>query len=150
MGSNLKAFYKANKFIFTSFKEYSKFSTKSEKLFDIYFCCLLAFILTIIPFLFLNTTIEQFIINFKNINTIVITAISILAGFNVASISVIATSESKVIKNLKSIPSQIDNKKNKFSIIIIFFTWAIVIQLIVVFIGILFYFICNFFISDDV
>src|SRR5699024_11172029 len=83
-------------------------------------------------------------------NNIVITSISILAGFNVASISVIATSQSELVNKLRDTPSETDPEKNKFSIIIIFFTWAIIIQLIVIFTGIILHFICQFFIAESV
>jgi len=146
---NLKAFINANNFIFISFKKYRKFSTRSEKIFDILGSIALAFGLTLISYIFFNTSITDFIRNYQNINTIIITAISILAGFNVASISVIATSQSDLIKELKNKPSETDPEMNKFSIIIIFFTWAIIIQLLVVLLGIIFYFLCNFYVNES-
>ncbi|WP_026678175.1 hypothetical protein [Fictibacillus gelatini] len=146
MGQKIKAFCKSNRFVLESFKEYRKFSTSSEKVFDLLFALLIALGLTIIPVLFFNVNIKQFINNFQTLNNIVITAISILAGFNVASIAVIASSQSDVIRELKNKPSEKDPKTSKFSILVIFFTWAIVVQLIIVLIGILLYFASQFFV----
>ncbi|MED2578687.1 hypothetical protein P4223_30050, partial [Bacillus thuringiensis] len=85
-----------------------------------------------------------FMVNFQSLNSIVITAISILAGVNMASIAVISSSQSDMINKLKTTFSQIDSSVSKFTVLVIFFTWAITIQLTVVLMGIILHFCSQF------
>ncbi|PFC31693.1 MULTISPECIES: hypothetical protein [Bacillus] len=142
-----KAFFKANKFLVESFRNYRKFSTKSEKAFDIYIAFFISLLFVIAAAYFSDIKVKEFIANFQSLNNIVITAISILAGFNMASIAVISSSQSDMINRLKETRSSIDPSISKFSVLIIFFTWAISIQLTIVLFGILLHFCSQFLIQ---
>ncbi|MGH0608036.1 hypothetical protein [Bacillus cereus group sp. BfR-BA-01355] len=139
-----KAFFKANKFLFDSFRNYIKFSTKSEKAFDIYFAIIISLFFVFTAAYFTDMKVKEFMVNFQSLNSIVITAISILAGFNMASIAVISSSQSDMINKLKTTFSEIDSSVSKFAVLVIFFTWAITIQLTVVLMGIILHFCSQF------
>ncbi|MEF7494381.1 MULTISPECIES: hypothetical protein [Lysinibacillus] len=146
----MKAFYKANNFFIVIFKKYKEISTRSEKIFDL----LLPLVVSLITFLlmdkYLHYSFEDFTKNFLNINTIILTSTAILAGFNTASIAVIAGSQSKLVEDLKNTPADYDPTESKFSVLIVFFTWSILIQLFIILIGILANIFAQFFLDSSI
>ncbi|MED1884980.1 hypothetical protein P4V46_20765, partial [Brevibacillus borstelensis] len=73
----------------------------------------------------------------------VIAAISILAGFNIASITILSTITRGPTKKLKEVKTA-DNKMRLFDTVVCFFTWAVIIQLIVVFTSIILFYVGSF------
>lgn len=146
---NFKSFLKANRFLKDSFKQYIIFSTKSERIFDLLFPFVLSFCFVVVVYFFNNLYVENFIKKIDSLNSTVITAVSILAGFNFAGVSVISSSQSDLVQYLKTKLSKIDRKTSMFTILMVFFTWSIAIQLVVVCFGIILFFSNQFFIPDS-
>lgn len=136
----MKAFFNANKFPWVTFKNYWKCSTRSELIMDV----AVPFIIAVIMVLFTSKTVTLFttlIEKFQQISGQVLTAVSILAGFNVASITIISTVQGETIARLKKEPSGEAPDINMFEQLTIYFSWAVIIQLLVaLFSIILFYF----------
>lgn len=126
------AYYKANNFPLRMMKDYFRFSSKSEIIFDLIFPFVIS---CIFMFLFIdkNYTVVDIVCSFTEVNGNVITAISILAGFNFASLGLLASSNSETITKLKNtISEELSSEKRKvshFDMVLIFFSWAIIIQI---------------------
>ncbi len=100
MGKRVKLFWEANNFPIKVILNYLKFSTKSEKIFEFFIPLLMTG--GILLFIFYKDPSTSTVLKgVKDINNQSLTFISILAGFNIASISVIATSNSKLFAELK-------------------------------------------------
>lgn len=141
--SLMKAFFNANKFPWVTFKNYWGCSTKSELIMDV----VIPFVLGILMVLFTTQTVSlftTFIEKFQGISGQVLTAVSILAGFNVASITIISTVQSDTIAKLKNEPSEENPKINMFEQLTIYFSWAVIIQLFVAFFSIILYYFASF------
>lgn len=126
------------------FIKYFKISTKSEKIFDIILPLFIAVGVVIPIHCLMDVKLLDFIKNFISINSIVLSSIAILVGFNIASVAVIAGSQSELVQKLKTVKSETDKDETVFSVLIIFFTWSILIQLLVILVGILGFLIAQF------
>ena len=118
------------------FLGYKKASTKSEMIVDIgvplVFAIAIGFLLIKIDFTFIDA-IKNLIV----VNNTALTFLSILAGFSVASISVLATSNSDVIRRLREAESNQLPGEKKFNVMMIFFCSSIVLQFFSIFLSLL-------------
>ncbi|MGN4124851.1 hypothetical protein ACMGD3_07520 [Lysinibacillus sphaericus] len=146
----MKAFYKANNFLIEIFKKYRMISTRSEKIFDLVFPLIISIFTFLLMERYLLYSLSDFTKNFLNINAIILTSTAILAGFNTASIAVIAGSQSKLVEDLKNTRADYDPNESKFSVLMVFFTWSILIQLFIILIGILANIFAQFFLESTI
>ncbi|WP_019636138.1 hypothetical protein [Paenibacillus fonticola] len=135
MAGGVKRFIKANNFHWVTFRKYWKNSSKSELLVDV-----LVPLIVSTAFLagssFFISEFGSLINKFRDLSGQVIAAISILAGFNITSITVISAAGGQHEEFKKR---EVDGQ-NLFDALIVFFTWAVIIQLTVVMLSIfLFY-----------
>lgn len=141
MARGLKKFVKANNFPWTTLKKYWKFSSCSELIVDV----LLPVIFSIATLYWTSKFVSDFgvlIEKFQDLSGQIIAAISILAGFNITSITVISATGGYSDKLRKRINSA--GQTNIYNMLIAFFTWAVVIQLIVVLLSILLFYTGSF------
>jgi len=138
----IKAFFKANDFPLITFIRYWKYSSRSELIVDVFFPVLLSFFMIGYSYSFV-TSLGEFIEKFQNMSGQVIAALSILAGFNITSITVLASANSSAFNMLKGKKSR-DEKLDLYEMLICFFTWAVIIQLLVVLISIIVYYVGSF------
>nr|WP_145404222.1 hypothetical protein [Paenibacillus xylanexedens] len=150
MKRRIKSFWRANNFLVRSYKNYIAFSSPSEKIFDVLFPFIIATALVTGVYFFNNISVKEFIDKFNSLNGTIISAISILVGFNFAGVSIIASSQSELVSYLKSRKSKRDNKTTLFKVLMIFFTWSIVIELLIVTIGVVLYFFSQFFVPSAI
>lgn len=140
MTAKINAFIKANSFPLVTFKKYWKSASTSELIVDV----LVPFLLAILMVCFTNTAVTKFTVlieKFQGISGQVIAAISILAGFNVASITILATvPTATILKNRRNAT----NTSTLYEMLICFFTWAVIIQLFVVLVSIVLYYLGSF------
>jgi hypothetical protein len=135
MVKRVKLFWEANNFPVKVILDYLKFSTKTEKIFDFFIPSLIT--AGILLFIFYKDPSSGTVLKgIKDINNQSLTFISILAGFNIASISVIATSNSKLLTDLKQTPSKKIQDKSLYEVMLTFFSAAIVTQFFIILIGI--------------
>ncbi len=150
-GNKMKSlwlFIKANIFPLKMLLDYLRFSSKSELIFDLIVPVVFPFI--IIPYLIEEVShIDDLLTGIESINKQSLTSISILAGFNVASISVLATSGSNVLQSLRGKNSNLHPKVTLFEKIMTFFCAAVVIQFLIILIGIILLSILSFDISVE-
>ncbi|MEC0183049.1 hypothetical protein P4H61_16305 [Paenibacillus peoriae] len=131
-------FLKANNFPWVTFKKYWRNSSRSELIVDV----LVPFLMSSLLLLFTSeyvTNFKDLVDKFQQLSGQVIAAISILAGFNIASITIISTAGNSMerLRNTRSSPGAL----SVYEILIVFFTWAVIIQLIVVLISILLFYV---------
>ncbi|KPV60733.1 hypothetical protein QJ48_04195 [Paenibacillus sp. A3] len=138
----LKAFYKANNFPIVTFRRYWKDASISELIVDLFFPVVLAAVLLYFTS-FTADKLSVLIEKFQQVSGQVIAAISILAGFNIASITILSTITGGPARKLKETKTS-DGKLRLFDTVVCFFTWAVIIQLIVVFSSIILYYIGSF------
>ncbi len=138
----LKAFYKANNFPIVTFKRYWKDASTSELIVDLFFPVVLAVVLLYFTS-FTANKLSMLIEKFQQVSGQVIAAISILAGFNIASITILSTITGGPTRKLKEAKT-VDNKMRLFDTVVCFFTWAVIIQLIVVFTSIILFYVGSF------
>ncbi|WP_260857034.1 hypothetical protein [Bacillus thuringiensis] len=134
--NNFKLFVKANKFPYEITKNYWKFASTAEKIFDF----LVPAILTCIVWYFIKIMDPEpstVLKGIKDINSQSLTFISILAGFNVASISVLATASSKLLENLKKMESRKHSGTSLFEIMMTFFCASIILQFFIILVGVM-------------
>lgn len=141
MAGGLKKFIKANNFPWTTLKMYWKFSSCSELIVDVF----LPFVLSIATLYWTSQYVSDFgklIEKFQELSGQIIAAISILAGFNITSITVISAvgGYAEKLRNRTSLSGQ----TSIYNMLIVFFTWAVVIQLIVVLLSILLFYTGSF------
>jgi hypothetical protein len=129
-------FWKANKFPFEVTINYFKFSTKAEKIFDFIIPIVLTGMIMYLVY-FVNPSTSTVLKGIKDINNQTLTFISILAGFNIASISVLATSGSKLLEDLRKSKSQSYPDKTLFEIMMTFFCAAVVSEFFIIFAGVI-------------
>ncbi|MGG1227027.1 hypothetical protein [Bacillus halotolerans] len=136
MVRKLKLFFKANNFPLETIINYLRYSTKSEKIFDFLLPFLLA---TAITFFILKMQPQSTIVveGIKNINSQSLTFIAILAGFNVASISVLATAGSTLLERLRVTKSKKYENVTLFEIMMTFFSASIVSQFLIILFGLI-------------
>lgn len=132
----MKSFFKANCFPFKACLNYIKYSGRNELLVDIPIPLVIAIIIVGCQYT-LNPTLKDLLVSISNVNNGVLMAISILAGFNVASISVLATSNSKVMEYLRIKRSKNFPKTNLFEMLMTFFVAAVILQLFIILIGLI-------------
>ncbi|MEQ6048478.1 hypothetical protein U2I53_05535 [Lysinibacillus capsici] len=142
-------------FILNNFKNYIKFSTPKELAFD----CIVPIILstlTIIIVALIIPTPRGFAEIIKELNSIIITIIAILAGFNTASLTIIASSaksifSKKVTRNVDTTIPEVELKRVKKLInliknnpsgkeldaVISFFAYAVISQLLILVISLI-------------
>jgi hypothetical protein len=138
----IRAFYKANDFPLVTLKRYWKSASTSELIVDVFVPVLLSVGLLY----FTSFSVEKFkmlIEKFQQISGQVIAAISILAGFNIASITILASITGGPTGLLRRRKTS-DGSMNLFDMLICFFTWAVIIQLFVVMISIFLFYIGSF------
>lgn len=137
MAGNIKKFFKANNFPWVTFMNYWKNSSRSELITDVF----LPFLISTLLVWWTSQYISDFkdlVSKFRDLSGQVIAAISILAGFNLTSITVI----SAISDNVKKLRNrQATSGNSVYDILVIFFTWAVSIQLIVMLLSILLYYI---------
>lgn len=135
VAGRIKKFIKANNFQWKTFRKYWKFSSRSELIVDTIFPVVIAFAFLFGTSFYIND-FGTLISKFRDLSGQVIAAISILAGFNITSITVIsaAGSHSEEFKK-RSVEGQ-----NLFDMLIVFFTWAVLVQLTVVMLSIFLYY----------
>lgn len=138
MRRRLRLFIKANNFPWETFKKYWKNSSRSELLMDILFPLLISVGLTWLTSFYIDD-FSRLIGKFQQLSGQLIAAISILAGFNVASITIISTANEPT-NRLRRIPSTTNPSMSMYEVLISFFTWAVIIQLIVVLVGIILFY----------
>lgn len=129
MAKGIKKFLNANKFPWETFKKYWKYSSYSELIADV----LLPIVISSGIIWWTSVYVFEFgtlIEKFQQLSGQVIAAISILAGFNITSITVISSVGDNA-ERLRERRSS-DNQINYYDMLIVFFTWAVTIQLIVV------------------
>lgn len=141
MISIIISFIKANNFPWVTLKRYWKNSSKSELIIDVF----LPLLISLIMAYFTSLSVMKFTVlieKFQQISGQVIAAISILAGFNVASITIIATVNSGPLMVLRTrLPGA---TLSRYEMLISFFTWAVIIQLTVVLISIVLFYLGSF------
>lgn len=112
-------------------------STFYEKITDIGGSVLLSGVVCLLLWL-KHPPIQEFIPFTNQLVSTVITVLSILAGFNIAAVSIIGSSQSPLIKVLAE--TKMENQKiSNLEGIISFFSWAIVVQLIILLFSIIFF-----------
>jgi hypothetical protein len=132
---SIKLFWEANKFPLEMPVKYIRYSSKAELLFDFLF----PFFIVAGIFLIINIAdpdTSTVLKGIKEINTQTLTFISILAGFNITSISVLATSNSNFLQELRELESKKHPGTNLFQIMMTFFSAAIVTQFLIILLGI--------------
>ncbi|OMF30941.1 hypothetical protein [Paenibacillus sp. FSL H8-0259] len=141
MISGMKKFIKANSFPWTTLAKYWRNSSKSELIMDIFLPMLISALLLLLTSRYIND-FKGLIGIFQQLSGQVIAAISILAGFNIASITIIATAGgiSDALRNRRSTPTSL----SVYEILIIFFTWAVIVQLIVVLLSVMLFYTGSF------
>lgn len=132
----VKKFWETNNFPFLLFWEYFKAATKSEKLIDFGLPAILATIGGIVM-LYISISFDELIKSLTQLNTAVLSFLSILTGFSIASISVLATSNSEIINQLRKEDSIDVPKKKKFEVMMIFFSFSIVFQMLTIFLSLI-------------
>ncbi|MEK4195964.1 hypothetical protein NYE59_23005 [Paenibacillus sp. FSL L8-0323] len=138
MRRRVKLFIKANNFPWETFKKYWKNSSRSELLMDILFPFIISAGLMWLTSFYIDD-FSQLIEKFQQLSGQLIAAISILAGFNIASITIISTANEPT-NRLRQIPSTTNRSMSMYEVLISFFTWAVIIQLIVVLVGIILFY----------
>ncbi|WP_368294462.1 hypothetical protein [Dehalobacter sp. TBBPA1] len=109
------------------FRIYWKLSTAHEKRFDIVLSvaitCLVLFFIRLA-----NLSYDNITNLFETLFGTILTILSVLAGFNVASVSILSSSQSPIITKMKE--ASIEGKNwNELTQFICYFSWAIVLQL---------------------
>jgi len=89
---------------------------------------LLAAIVAIIALRYAAVPLNDLMARFGQLSGTMITAFSILAGFNTASLTVLATADSPAARSLRERQS-IDGSRPLIDQILVYFSWAIVVQL---------------------
>ncbi|MDP4096879.1 hypothetical protein OIN60_08855 [Paenibacillus sp. P96] len=144
MAGSIKKFLKANNFPWVTFKNYWKNSSRSELITDVFLPFLISSLLIWWTSFYISD-FKDLISKFRDLSGQVIAAISILAGFNLTSITVI----SAIGDNVKKLRSHLDsNGKPVYDVLVTFFTWAVSIQLIVVLLSISLYYAGSFIPTD--
>lgn len=143
--SRIKNFYSVNSFFPQICYKYYKSSTNSEKIFDVLIPIFLSVGLVILIYTYYSIDLFDLLQTFLTVNTVVISSMAILVGFNIASIAVIAGSQSNLVTNLRSRASVNMPGETVFSVLVIYFTWSILIQLLVILLGVLGFFCLNFY-----
>lgn len=124
--------------------DYRKFSTKKERFFDWAIPAIIAFIISIL-IIFIISDVDGIFTLLIDFNNIVLTIVAILAGFNTASLSVIAASNTKVLGQLDA-SVRIDRKDEKSTLlrqILSLFGYSIIIELGILILGTIFIFLLN-------
>ncbi|MET1173789.1 hypothetical protein [Paenibacillus amylolyticus] len=136
MARGIRKFIKANDFHWKTLKKYWKHSSRSELIVDLLFPLIVSIAFLFWSSIFIND-FGVLISKFRDLSGQVIAAISILAGFNITSITVIsaAGSQSEEFKKRDN-----EEGQNLFDMLIVFFTWAVIIQLTVVMLSIFLYY----------
>ncbi|MGD6845247.1 hypothetical protein ACQCVH_22345 [Bacillus infantis] len=136
MVQRTQLFWKANKFPIEVSINYLRFSSRSEKVFDFIIPLLLTGLIMWLV-VSIDPSSSTVLKGIKDINNQTLTFISILAGFNIASISVLATSGSKLLEDLRRERSTKFPEKTLFEIMMTFFCAAVVTEFFIIFIGVL-------------
>jgi hypothetical protein len=137
----LRLFLRANAFPFKVFVDYLRYSSRAELTMDMLLPVIVSAFLTYVIWSFKANNVGPAI---SQINNQTLTAVSILAGFNVASISVFAASDSKLLQNLRDKTSNKFPNITLFEMMLSFFAWAITSQLFIIFVGIVILFVTSF------
>lgn len=113
---------------------YNKYNTKTEHYLFIGIPLILSFIIFTYFYFFelSNTQLLNYIIE---MNQMSLTVIAILAGFNTTSLSIIAASNNEILVFLKKNNFQ-NNRDSVLKQLVTFFTFAILIQLMILAIGV--------------
>lgn len=135
MFKKVKLFWKANNFPFTIGVNYLKFASKAEKIFDFFLPAILSAVIIVIICI-VDPETSTVVKGIKEINNQTLTFISILAGFNVASISVLATAGSTLLRKLKETKSEKVRGVSLFEVMMTFFCAAIVSQFVIILLGV--------------
>lgn len=115
------------------FYDYLDLSRREHLYFD--FGVPVAISLLTVIILFMTGATPSFLVSVINSSIgVMITAFSILAGFNTASLSIIATSSSKVAQQLKE-NYIIGSDRKQMEQILAYFAWSVVFQLTLLFIS---------------
>lgn len=139
MTRRLRLFIKANNFPWSIFMSYWKNSSRSEVIMDVAFPALFSVGLVYLTSIYV-CTFSELIIKFQQLSGQLIAAISILAGFNIASITIISTANEPTTR-LRRIPSSPSSTMSIYEVLISFFTWAVIVQLFVVLVGIILFYV---------
>ncbi|MEC1663377.1 hypothetical protein [Bacillus halotolerans] len=127
-----------NRDIFEIIKKYKKYTTKKEWIFYL----LTISITSLIMFLLISTlcdTNKNLLNSINEITTVSLTIVAIITGFNTTSLSVIASSNNKILRFLKSKKLSSGKSANDTILqqILVFFSFSMIYGLFILFIGIL-------------
>ena len=133
-----------NQYIVTVFKDYYKFAGIKERKFDIFMPFIISIVLVLTTF-FLIQNPSDILSMLKDLNNVSLNVISILAGFNTASLSLIAASNfntlGKMFGSGRSVKN--DNSANLLKQTVSFFGYAIMMQLFLLILGAVFIMVFN-------
>lgn len=135
---------KQSGFIRKNIKNYLQYSTPKELFFDLIIPLILAIFVTITTFSLIPSPRDLAVI-IQEINGLTITITAILAGFNTASLAIIASSgnlipadnklscENNDLKGIKKLKNLIMNNpsRNAIEAVVSFFSYAVISQLII-------------------
>ncbi|HBV87064.1 MAG TPA: hypothetical protein DEF42_10525 [Desulfosporosinus sp.] len=120
------------------FRTYWKISTSHEKWFD-FLCSISATLFLLIIISYANFSFANLTKFFEGLFGTILTILSVLAGFNVTSVTILSSSQSPVILKMRSTPLS-DGKNNELTQFVCYFSWAIILQLTILLYSILLFF----------
>ncbi|AGI28474.1 hypothetical protein [Bacillus subtilis] len=127
-----------NRDIFEIIKKYKKYTTKKEWIFYLLTISITSLIMFLLISILCDTN-KNLLNSINEITTVSLTIVAIITGFNTTSLSVIASSNNKILRFLKS--KKISNGKSAndtiLQQILVFFSFSMVYGLLILFIGIL-------------
>ncbi|ATC52511.1 MULTISPECIES: hypothetical protein [Bacillus] len=130
---------KLNRDLWEIIKDYKRYTTKSEWRFYFISISLTSLVMFSLIACFIDTN-KNLLNSINEITTVSLTIVAILTGFNTTSLSVIASSNNKILKFLKSKTLKnnvLDSKDSILKQILVFFSFSMIYGLFILFIGIL-------------
>ncbi|WP_039169602.1 hypothetical protein [Bacillus altitudinis] len=119
-------------------KKYRKYTTKREWRFYLLSISVTSLIMFIIVYL-LGDTNKNLLNSINEITVVSLTIVAIITGFNTTSLSVIASSNNRILKFLKNkkLNNNSDLKDTILKQILVFFSFSMIYGLFILFLGIL-------------
>lgn len=129
---------KLNRDLWEIINNYKKYTTKKEWKFYLLTVSLTSLIVFLLVACFIDTN-KNLLNSINEITTVSLTIVAILTGFNTTSLSVIASSNNKILKFLKN--KKLYNRDNEngsiLKQILVFFSFSMVYGLFILFLGVL-------------